>query len=264
MKAHILIDTADDKSRTNRHLRMIAVLSGLGYECCLYDRTFCNLSDASNMETQYGIEDGKHISYADRIQTMLRKTSDKDVIIVTEPWHYLCFKNLTTIDGRFMEMPVVEMWIDYPGSFARYRVFSSRYAMYHTYGVERIAETSFGMPETWPNWIAAKPFFDVGKVHAGNLGIQTYTMVSSHYSLSHLENASVGIPVAAPDWGVWREHGLPGTTIQLYRSDEGFKNAQEAALKMPSKVIIEWIQRNFSLEIAVKQVAAYMGRISGG
>lgn len=264
MKAHILIDTDDNKLRERRHLRMIAVLSALGYECCLYDKSFCNLVDASNMETQMGLEDGKHISYADRIQTMLRKSSDKDVVIATEAWHSLCFKNLIAGDGRYLEMPVVEFWIDYSGSFARYRVFSSRYVMYHTYGFERVGAAYLGNTEPWPDWIAAKPFYDVGKIREANIRIKTYTMRSPTFALTHLEDASVGIPVAAPDWGVWREYCIPNHTVCLYRSDVGFKSAQEAAVKLPSQTIIDWVQSTFSVQIAAKQIESYMDKLCNG
>lgn len=264
MICNILTDVNPSLERSVRLKRMVAVLAELGYECHAYDAVkFINETEAANLESQNGIKNGRHASYANNIKKYLNKKSPKDLIIATEAWHTLCFKNLMEAhSGRYHDMPVVELWIDYPHSFATHRIFSSRYAMYQTYGAARIGIDSFGTTEPWPEWIHAKPHYQ-GVIQPGaNIEIREYTMRSPLLSLAHMDALAAGVPIVAPDWGVWHEYGENGRTGCIYRSEEGFKLGREIALKITSAPIVEWVNLKFSLKIACDQIDRYLSRLS--
>lgn len=263
MICHILADVKTTPERAERLHRMVLVLTRLGYDCHRYGDNFVDETEASNLESQNGVFNGTHASFANKVRKHLNKSSKQDLIIATEAWHSACFKNLMDAHGgRFHDMPVIELWIDYPHSFAPYRIFASRYAMYHTHGFARIGIDAFGASEPWPDWIHARPFFSAKRSPKADVTIREFTMRSPTYALDHLEALANGVPVVAPDWGVWAEYFNNSITGMLYRSNEGFTTGKQLALQLASGPIIDWVNESFSIETACRHLERFLARLS--
>lgn len=144
--AHLLSGLDD---REERLASMQTVLSQLGFVVKSYGYDVCDETHAFNAESQLSVRNGMQTSYCDKMAANLRSLPPGDVVIATADWHHLIFRGLLNLnDGRYEGTPVVELWVDYPGSFANWRVFSSYFILGYTMG-------QLGL-ETWsPRWIVA-------------------------------------------------------------------------------------------------------------
>lgn len=258
--AHILLDVGRDVlpvEKLSRAVRIKATVEQLGFEPVLYDDTLVDRTRVSNMETQLNVQDSHQADFADRFETLSKdRVRAGDVIIATEAWHERCFKGLLSIDGGlYRNVPVVELWIEHLQSFARYRVFSTRFAMHVTAGLLR-------QTAVHADWVQATPYYaaeltkDVS-VHR----IELNASGGNAAALSHLDHSARGVPVVAPDWGAASEtvaHGLSG---YLYRTAAGRDKAVARAAELPSQPIVAWMNETFSLASAVRQLEGYFSRI---
>jgi hypothetical protein len=257
--AHILTDIRKDAlpvDKLYRAVRIKTVLEQLGFEPAIYDHSLVSNERASNMETQLNIPDGHQADFADQFEKVSEdRIKPGDVIIVTEAWHERCFKGLLSIDGGYYKKaPVVELWINHLRSFARYRVFSTRFAMYATAGLVR-------QTDTHEDWLQAQPYY---KAEPTN-DVSVYAVGAfrdNAASMDHMEASIKGTPVVAPDWGAASETVVHGLTGYLYRTLVGYGRATSKAPKLPSAPILEWVNDNFSLEKAVQQLEGYFARIA--
>ena len=249
---HILEDLQLGRFRRQRLESMCAVLEKLGFECKRYGPEFSSASDAENLETQAGLTDGAHVSYAAQVLPRLEQTSSKDFIIATEGWHELLFKGtLEGTRGRYRGKPVVELWIDYPDSFAKFRVFATQALRDFSAGVRK--QSSFS-----DVWISARPYLPVGGVGAPQAEIHEAEPDEWAYGTEHLDYSRRGIPVVAPDWGAYSETVAHGVTGLLYRTSSGRTKAMKEAKLLPSRQITAWIEPRFSLELAARQISKFM------
>lgn len=256
---HLLSDVNEQAQteRFDRLRRMIQVLEFCGHEVQLYGRGICNEERVLNLETQVGARNGWHTDFSDKLGNALKeKLSKGDLIVATEAWQALCFRGLLDIQGgKFMDTPVVEMWIDYQHSFAQHRIFSTRFVRDFTAG--------YANDGTYERWISAWPYYDLTSGPSEKFG-PVECGKDSPFSLQHMELTRVGLPVVAPDWGSWGEtveHGISGI---LYRSAAGHAKAQAQAIQLDQRAVMDWVATTFTLTNAVKQVAGFLKRLSDG
>lgn len=255
---HVLADVSTDEVRLERITRMGIVLENLGYKVEIYGRDLCDETRASNLETQLGLTNGWQTDFADRIHAKLKgQLSVGDLIIATEAWHSYCFKGILDFHrGKYATpacaIPVVELWIDYNDSFAWYRVFATRYAMY--------SKASSEDRLRWvPDWITAVPYYNASVTPEALISCKEHT--SDPFSLIHLEDSRKGVPICAPDWGAWHETVCHGVSGMLYRTDEGRRKALDKATDLSAESIAGWVHTTFSLQKASDQLNGYLRRI---
>lgn len=250
---HILSNLDEQaEPRSARLARMAVVLKNLGFESAIHGRELCDEFRSMNLETQGGVSNGLVTDYSDHVMERLCEAPKGDIIIATESWHGLIFKGLLDANGGKLERaPVIELWIDYPDSFARYRVFSSRFALAATAGAQN--KLNWNM-----DWVYARPFFQAAVTHESALGTKEFK--DDPFSTSHLEAGCKGVPVVAPDYGIWAETIAYDTTGMLYRSPEGREMAMNRANALPGQGIVDWINVNFSFEAAGLAIAKFMER----
>lgn len=259
--AHLLTDVCRDcmpLEKLSRAVRMKTVLEQLGYAPVVYDDGLVDREQVLNMETQLNVPNSLQAAFADKFEELARERLQAgDVIVATEAWHERCFKGLLAADGgRHRGVPVVELWIEHLQSFARYRVFSTRFAMYATAGLAR--QTSLHA-----DWICARPYYPAEMTKDVSVHIIHPDELDEPASLLHMEASARGIPVVGPDWGAPAEtveHGLSG---YLYRTAAGCAKAAGRAAELPSAPIVSRVNEHFSLENAVRQLTGYFDRVIG-
>ena len=253
---HILseVGKALTSSRQDRLVRMQHVLRHAGFECKVYGDEICSpySQEASGYEME-GSSNGFAEVLARLAPDVLRGAVKKgDLVIATEYWQHRAFPLLNATGGKFEQCPVVEMWIDYSLSFARFRIFSSNFASFRTCGYWK-----------W-EYFVSKPFYTPAKRNI----FEKFFSVSPRadgYSLEHLEKTRAGIPVVAPKWGCWAESIEHGTTGLLYSCEDVRKEMEDLAAEFdaPDADIVQgWLAENYNLENAVSSVASYLSRVS--
>jgi len=259
--AHVLKDASYPEDGTPNRLKrlsyMLAVLDSLGYEYKTYGRELCDKERAFNLETQAGCSNGWQVDFADRLDSKLKNcVEDGDIVVATEAWHTACFRGILSMNrGLYHGCPVIELWIDYPHSFARYRVFTTRYAMYTTAAYE--GRTDCQLSE----WITAQPFFEV-EAELANDDDGPCEFYEDPFSLEHVYRMCNGTAVFAPDWGAWAEtikHGVSGI---LYRSPAGRAKAKVQLKNLDRYEVAAWVGREFTLEHAFDQLFSYLQRVT--
>lgn len=255
--AHILTDVTKAElsvDKLHRAVRVKTVLEQLGFEPAIYDKSLIDSERAANLETQINAADGYYADFADQFDKALTSRSKAgDVIIATEAWHEQCFKGLLAIDsGRYKDIPVIELWINHLRSFARYRVFSTRFTMYATAGLVR-------QTDMHTDWVQARPYYKAEETKDVSV-YSLHGVKNNPAALDHMEASVRGIPVIASDWGAAAETVEHGVTGYLYRTAVGYDKASANAVKLPSATIVEWINANYSLEQSVKQLEGYFAR----
>jgi hypothetical protein len=237
---------------------MKKVLSEVGFTVKTYgykeaDVQILDTSKADNLETQYGSKSGAQDYMAAHLyKSLAGKVTTGDLIIVTEGWQYRCFRGMEELDkGKIYGAPVVEFWIDYSDSFAKWRVFSSRFAM----------ANAAGFDGRWrPEWIWAPIYVPEKSINLFSLPV--YDEKSDSFKLEHLWSMAEGIPCLAPDWGVWAETVVSGVTGLLYRTEAGKKKASDKILTMDPSKVQAWVRANYSLRNATAYCAAFLKGIN--
>lgn len=258
---HILTEVEPSlvKSRQSRLDAIKAVLIQVGFDIKTYghnntDNPIIDGSKADNLETQYGSKSGAQDYISTSLYSSLSsKVTKGDLIIVTEGWQHRCFRGMEELDkGRIHGVPVVEFWVDYPDSFAKWRVFSSRFAM----------ANAAGFDGCWkPNWIWAPIYVPEKSINLFSLPV--YDETSDAFKLEHLWNMAEGIPCLAPDWGVWAETVVSGVTGLLYRTESGKKKASDKILTMDPSKVQQWVRSNHSLRNAAAYCTSFLKNIGG-
>lgn len=228
------------------------LLTQMGFEPKIYADKYVSDEQVFAMETQLSVPDGRRTSYADSVLPHLEKAAKGDIIIATESWHAQVFRGLLDKNyGRIGNAPVVELWIDYLGSFAHYRVFSSHAVM--------MAEMGIGTPAWNRRWIVADPYVPCA------LSSKTVPMVkepTDPFSTEHLYWMAQGVPVVAPDFAVWHETIQHGGSGFLYRSSEGREKALDYAADIPSATIVQIMSERYSLQKAQEYLVYYLLRVT--
>lgn len=228
------------------------VFARLGFSNKILGKEVISPERVNMLEKQMGMNDGPKIEYADAVHLAIKGTTRNDVIVATEEWHELCFRGLLSLHhGMFSHAPVVHMWNDSPRYFARWNIFTSRFAMYHNAALGSVSFTN--------EWITANPFVEINKRTNNHLLLpKVYSSSDDPFSTAFLDDMSAGVPVIAPDWGAWSEHIVHGVNGYLYRSVEGEHNARNAADRLPSTDVTAWMKEKYSLEAATEQVARFL------
>lgn len=144
--AHLLSGLDDCEARLDR-IRI--ELGRLGWTVRDYGKALCDKTRIDNTESQLNTNNAIHTSFADVVLPQLNGLPRGDVIIATAPWHWRIFKGLLGMSGYYDGTPVVEVWINYRGSFARWRIFSSYFMMGYAMG-------QVGMETANPDWMVAE------------------------------------------------------------------------------------------------------------
>lgn len=256
---HVLSEVGKNAEERAAHLKSIEIVLGrMGFAVEIHGKELVKDEDIPNFEAQGGLKDGARASFVLAAPAKLADLIHKgDLIIATESWQHDCFLGLLHANkGLFGPAPVIEMWIDYPLSFARYRIFSTRFAMYATAGIEGV--------EKWtPEWVAASPYIPAVLKKESFLNIAEFGP-DKPYSLKSLETSALGVPVLAPDWGSWAETVEHGVSGALYRTPGGKELSREIALGLKGQDIVKWVNENFSLETSVEQARKYLTWLANG
>jgi len=257
--AHVLMDVRRDAlpaEQLSRAVRAKTAMEQLGYDAVVYGESLIDRTHAQNLEVQMNVPNGHQSAFADKFEEAVKEQlQPDDVIIATEPWHERCFKGLLAVDGgRYRGVPVVELWIEHLQSFARYRVFSTRFAMYATAGLLRQSELHV-------DWLCATPYYPAELTKDVSVHTITPDRTGEPASMTHLDASARGTPVVAPDWGAPAETVAHGLTGYLYRTPAGYAKVLELAAELPSAPIVDWVNETFSLDRAVQQLERYFNRV---
>jgi len=253
---HVLAEVGKNgEERLPRLNNIVSVLLKLGFTVQPYGRELIDPVIADNLESQTGSKDGQRSAYGEVVSRDIYDRVQKgDLVIATEAWHWRCFGGtLNLCDWKLKCAPVVEMWIDYSLSFAKYRIFSSRFAMYMAAAREGFDDWRF-------DWITAKPYVKAELNKASSLMVKELEI--DPYSTECIDYMAKGVPVLAPDWGIWAEAIVHGATGALYRTVAGKDKSREIALGLKGKDIVKAISWEFGLEMATKQVEKYLMGLS--
>jgi hypothetical protein len=236
--------------------RMTAVLDRLGWKCRRYGLQSCDPRRAADVETQTDLH-GLRTDFASRLGSLITAQADpaNDVVVVTESWQRDCFRCLQPDGGKALGMPVVELWIDYLGSFARWRAFSTKTALDMTCG----AALRMGWRE---DWVVARPYIPPRRDGSSPVGCPVIDVDpnTSPLSLRHLEMMRFGGAAAAPDWGVWRETIEPGISGYLWQRETQRAMMVRQAETLPKAEVERWTTSRFSLDRAAGDLEGFMGR----
>jgi hypothetical protein len=254
--AYFLTDIAEpaNQNRSERLQNMILLFRALGYECRSHGTDAVDKSRAENLETQMNAKNGRQATYSDAVIPYLKGLPKGDLIIATEPWHSIIFRGLLVLNqGRFDNTPVVEMWVDYPNSFATYRVFNSYFAL-------AVAAGQTNSLNHDPNWIMAPPYIPIGPIQSGGYA----SADSLPCGVAHLGAMAQGVPVIAPDWGAWRETIRHGETGLLYRTEEGRLYCTGEIEQLDREVVRSYVKTYCSLDAATMGLKQYLERVHRG
>lgn len=251
--ALILCDIHNSVRSTARCRAMSSLLGFLGFRCVVVDRSALDQELVSSLNTQAGVREAEQAAYITQVGTSLAWISKGDVVIASEPWHKDCFKGLLSVEGGTInKAPVIELWVDYPDSFAEWKVFSSQY----------VAGASMQGVVNPERYIVARPYIE--PKHQDSLEYSKDLSSINPFSTDFLYLSAKGVPVVAPDFGVFREHISHGITGLRYRTPEGKAKALEQSNLLPSKAIIEYVRNNYSLCEATEEVAGFITRAVNG
>jgi hypothetical protein len=237
-----------------RLLRMHAVLMGLGFDGMIIGQDAVTARAVESFRTQYGDDNAERDVYGHVARGILARAKKGDIIIATESWHNrFVFRGMDCTDGRFRGVPVVELWIDYLDPGSKYRVFATEY--------HRLRTELWQEKEGWTeDWIVSHPYYPVEKDALAEMEIFD-TETRQKNDLHHMEAMSRGMPVLAPDWGVWRETVTHGASGVLYRSRRGKKAAAEWAFSMKSKTVCEVVDDQFGMDAASVRLRPFFQRL---
>lgn len=214
----------------------------------------CDKKAVQNVLIQTKIQHAWRVSYCDRILNHLDKAKPRDIIVATEAWHDTAFRGMLSPNmGGWNGIPVVELWIDYPESFARYRVFNTHYHRSFAAGQES--------QQDWMElWTVARPYIEVDKTQPALDLLEVDPFDGT--CLEHLYAMARGVPVVAPYWGAYVETVEHGRSGMLYKSLKGKEEAIKWARKLPSSEIKACVAEQFSLQGAVDELRPFLLRIS--
>lgn len=261
MLCHLLLeaDPALVASRKRRNEALQDVLKALGFSLRTYGDPSCEVSysspeTASNLETQHGSVNGTHDVFAAKMFGDIRThIKSGEVVVATEAWHAKCFRGLQAgTKGLVNGSPLIEAWIDYPDSFARWRIFNSRAAM-----------MSAAVEPGWnPDWIWAPPY--IKKQEFNLFSLPVYDQTSNPFGTDHLWAMAEGVPCIAPDWGIWAETVTNHINGVLYRSADGRAAAEDEAAMLASERIRNSVVEKYSIDKAVAWCRAFFEHVCAG
>jgi hypothetical protein len=240
-----------------RLMRMRSVLAAMDYEPVLLGPNLVTPRVVESLQTQYGSDDPEYNGYGYVARPILTRARKGDIIIATEQWHcdYVFRGVLEAGDGRWNGIPVIELWIDYKNPMCRFRVFASEY--------HRMRTCIWQEREEWTeDWIVGYPAYPPAE------SVEESEIFDAEkrqkHDLHHLEAMRQGIPVLAPNWGIWRETVEHGVTGVLYQSAVGKPAAEDFAYKLPSATVSKYTCERFSVEEAVAAIKPFFHRASNG
>lgn len=255
--AHVLTELGVAKftPEAYRIADMSAVLQKLGFNVRLYSDNLIDKNMAMNMETQLNVSDGDKTIFADAaLGTLTSRAKKGDVIIATCPWHQLVFKGvLQETGGRINDVPVIELWIDYPKSFAHYRVFGSQWTLATAASREDVDDAHN------PNWLVSLPYVHDMDIQRG----EVHEPLKSH-SLNFLYHMAYGHKILAPSFGAWAELVIHGKTGVLYRTLRGKENGRRILEQITEEDVQEWVSINCNLEDATDRLRSYFTQVLNG
>jgi hypothetical protein len=245
-KAYLLLDAASP--RVDRLMRMAEVLHSLEYEPEIVE--WPDERVVNSLDTQYGTDYPEYAAYAYVARIDLKRACKTDLIVATAPWHADIFRGLDKEErGHFYGAPIIELWVDYPESFARFRVFASE--------CYRMWAVSEGQVKAWTksceDWIVSLPYYPLVDSCRGNMEVHS----TVDHSLNHMEFMQMGIPIIAPEWGVWKETIEHGRSGILYRTERGRKTAEDLAYKISSQLVREAVEYRYNLRQTVDSLSTF-------
>ena len=259
-KAYILSDVGEPV-RYRRHERlqaMRAVLLRMDFEVEIIEEGTVTEAMVESLRTQFGSKQPLLDGYGHVVRDRLSHVEHGDVIVATEGWHREIFRGLLAINvGRYHQnVPVVELWIDYIGTFARFTVFTTNTHLM------AYSESCDGVP--WSeDVIISAPYYPVESLKSASIKMMDVDPDDA-FNMNHMEHMRLGIPICAPDYGTWRETVDHAITGVLYRSKKGRLAAQEYGCKLRSADIREAVAARYSAEASVSTLKPYFDRIING
>lgn len=251
-RAWILTEVGSNhEQRKNRLNRLQTVLKSCGFETIVLDRQVCDEHAVKRRLPQYTDEPWR-ISYCDQTLPRLAEAKPGDVIIATECWHQSVFRGL--LGPAWEGPPVVEVWIDYVNSFAPWRAFSSEYCRTLTLGSNSGASKNHKWNE---RWIVSYPFFTCKPTLST---LEIFEDNSDGMDLVHVEYMLKGIPVLAPDWGVFVETIAHGKSGMRYKSPQAHEYARKRIVEIPSAHVSQVVSASFTFERAKATLDAFLKR----
>ncbi len=245
-----------EKPTSRREAAMHLVLTQLGFTVFPFGEQITSKENIDNMQTQLNTSEALYASYADAAFGALKANAKAgDVIVATAPWQATVFRGTLAASGGFINgAPVIELWIDYVDSFARFRVFGTHFTRAVQYGRDYNIKYN-------PDWIVAKPC--ILKETMPSAHVEETIEPTDPHSLSFLVNMARGTKVIAPDYGAWAELIQHGSTGLLYRTERGLDTAKKTLSQLNHETIVNWVAEHCSPQEAVDSVASYFTRIIG-
>jgi hypothetical protein len=233
-----------------RLMRMRQVLKALGYDPVLIGANLVTPRIVESLATQYGSDEPERNGYGYVARPFLMQAVKGDIIIVTEQWHSgFVFRGMLEMGaGFYNNIPVIELWVDYKDPECRFCVFASEY--------HRMKAATWQEKDGWTSsWIVGYPAYPPAQ------SIEDSEIFDAEKrqkdDLHHFEAMRQGIPVLAPDWGIWRETVDHGVTGALYKSHADREAAEDLAYKLPSKDVSRHVGERYSVEKAAKPLKPF-------
>ncbi len=256
MRALILCDMSREHwlSPDAKTLRLSQVLTELKYSVLILGKEACDPKRVEQLETQTLVRNGWKAEYGEQAFGWLKRQAGPDAqIFLTQPWHHDCLRGLTR-GGYYRESAVVETWIDYPQASAHFRVYPTRF--HRNLAAGMALHGGFR-----PEWAVARPY--VPRQAEETLSIHQ-VKPSNALSLAFLEFLARGVPVVAPDWGVWQELIEPGRAGALYSDPARVDEAVVRAAQIAGTTVLDYAEQAFSKRRAAVELAPFLEMIRHG
>ena len=252
---HILSELSDVTGRLPRERGATAVFERLGFKTRLWDRSVCDATRAEHMPVQHpnfsSPHDGWKVDFADQVNLGLEPEAG-DVVVALAAWQSIVFKNLLASErGRFKGAPVLELFIDYTGSFAVWRAFTSYYAM----GLAAAADCC-----VWDERRIVSDPCVPGTINPESETTLYNANASAPLDVSYLVNMVGGFLIVAPDFGSWHELVDQGVTGLLYRTEAGHAKCLEFAPNLNRQRLLDAAGSRFGVDTVATRLKPWVER----